>query len=86
MNQALQIALFKRILSLHSSRSPLKDFHFGETILLLQSKATQTSVSEKVSSKPKNVKNRLVDTVFTGKKTRGEGEPTTQYPRLLTPF
>lgn len=36
MNQALQIALFRRILSLHSNRRPLKDFHLGETILPLQ--------------------------------------------------
>lgn len=36
MNQALQIALFRRILSLQSNRKPLKDFHLGETILLLQ--------------------------------------------------
>lgn len=35
MNHALQIALFRRILSLHSNRRPLKDFHLGETILPL---------------------------------------------------
>ncbi len=40
MNQALQIALFRRILSLHSNRRPLKDFHLGETILPLQNKNT----------------------------------------------
>lgn len=36
MNQALQMALFRRILSLHSKRRPLKDFHLGDTILPLQ--------------------------------------------------
>lgn len=40
MNQALQMALLRRILSLHSNRRPLKDFHLGETILPLQTKET----------------------------------------------
>lgn len=37
MNQALQMPLFSRILSLHSNRNPLKDFHLGDTIFPLQS-------------------------------------------------
>lgn len=40
MNQALQMALFRRILSLHSNRRPLKDFHLGENIFALQTKHT----------------------------------------------
>lgn len=36
MYQALHMALFRRILSLHSSFSPLKFFHFGDTNLPLE--------------------------------------------------
>lgn len=36
MYQALHMALFSRILSLHSSFSPLKFFHFGDTNLPLE--------------------------------------------------
>lgn len=38
MYQALHMALFKRILSLQSSFSPLKFFHFGDTNLPLKMK------------------------------------------------
>jgi len=36
MNQALQMPLFSRILSLHNNLKPLKDFHFGDTIFPLR--------------------------------------------------
>lgn len=49
MNQALQIALFRRILSLQSKRRPLKDFHLGETILPLKEKSDRQNVLSSIS-------------------------------------
>lgn len=45
MNQALQMPLFSRILSLHNNLRPLKDFHFGDTIFPLRRNTNITSIN-----------------------------------------
>ena len=59
MNQALQIPLFRRILSLHSNLRPLKDFHFGDTSLPLKKETYQFSTNRLVRKDRFSLKKKI---------------------------